>query len=78
MLTLPLLVRLPPRDTDGNAYESTARSRHARGMHRVLGRWQHLYKRSGTGDGIPVILLHGGPEFTAKAVRAQLNTSDPR
>ena len=47
-------------------------------MHCLRGRWQHLYKLSGTGDGIPVILLHGGPGFTVKAVRAQLNTSDPR
>ncbi len=36
------------------------------------------YKLSGKGDGTPVILLHGGPGFTVKAVRAQLNTSDPR
>lgn len=47
-------------------------------MHCLRGRWQHLYKLSGTGDGIPVTILHGGPEFTVKAVRAQLNKSDPR
>ncbi len=44
----------------------------------LRGRWQCLYKLSGKDDGIPVILLHGGLGFTVKAVRAQLNKSDPR
>lgn len=31
----------------------------------LRGRWQCLYKLSGKDDGIPVILLHGGPGFNS-------------